>query len=131
MTECLVVARVVHEHHVIRPNEVAAHEIDGAADAVGEQDLVRAGIDTEVLQSASHILAQRGVSSQIAVAADEAAAHLTRHVAHGPIQAALLEPLRGQPAAAGDVPVLELMALLANQPEYVGGLLQPQPAIDP
>ena len=74
VTECLVVARVVHEYHVIGSNQVAAHEVDRSADAAGDQDLVRVRIDTEVLQTASHILAQRGASSQIAVAADEAVA---------------------------------------------------------
>ena len=130
VAEGLVVPRVVDEHHVVGPEQIASHEVDRTADSVGEQNPIHGRVDAEFLQSAHHVLAQRGESARIAVAAENAADPPAGDVAHGAIQSARLQPFRGQPAATGNVPEAKLASLPANQPENVRGLVEPQPSFD-
>ena len=58
MTKGLEQARVVHEYHVAGPNQMAAHEIDTAANADSEKNLLRRRRDPELRQPAADILPQ-------------------------------------------------------------------------
>ena len=122
------IARIVHENHLTGLNQAAAHEVDSAARAIGEQDLVSPRFDPEIRQPSSHILSQRSESAGVAIPAMDAAAALVRNAAHGSTQTAALQPRRRQPATSGKMLESKPAGLLAYQPENVGGMVETYPA---
>ena len=128
VSEGLEIARIIHQHHVVGANQITPHQIDRTDNSGGEQDLVRMNVDSQFRQPAPHVLPQRGVSARIAVPREEAARTPKGDSTHGALETTVLQPPRGEPPDTGQVLEMKLASLPAQQPEHVGGLVEPRPS---
>ena len=113
MSEDPEIARIVHQHHIVGTNQVAAHQVDRTGNAGGEQDLVRVNVDPQLRQPAPHVFPQRGVSAWIAIPREQATRTPAGDSAHGTLETTVLQPPRWEPADAGQVLEMKLAGLPA------------------
>ena len=94
------VARLVHQHHIARPDQPAHRQVQRLTRALGQQHLVWLNVDGVLAHTLADPGAQGRVAQRVAVIAQGHGVRRSQRT-HGPSHAIFKQPALRQPAAAG------------------------------